>query len=87
MKNINCNGSCSLIAEDGYRGSLDYFSSKYSITIYQNRKLREKLNREITTCCYSNESLVFEIKGDEIFKKAFDFFGSNIKQLSLLDFM
>ena len=87
MKNINCNGGCSLIAEDGYRGSLDYFSSKYSITIYQNRKLREKLNREITTCCYSNESLVFEIKGDEIFKKAFEFFGSNIKQLSLLDFM
>ena len=72
MKNINCNGGCSLIAEDGYRGSLDYFSSKYSITIFQNKKLREKLNREITTCCYSNESLVFEIKGDEIFKKAYE---------------
>jgi hypothetical protein len=45
------------------------------------------LNRNIITTDYDNKSLVFELKGDEVFKKAYELFGSCIKQLSLLDFI
>ena len=42
------------------------------------------LNRNIiTTTEHDNKSLVFELKGDEVFKKAFELFGSSINQLSL----
>ena len=87
MKNINNNGSSSLLASDGYRGTLNYYSNKYGITILQDKKLRMKLNREIIPTDYNDESLVYELKGDEVFKKAYELFGSSIKQLSLLDFM
>lgn len=86
-KNINNNGSSSLLASDGYRGSLNYYSNKYGITILQDKKLRMKLNREIIPTDYNDDSLVYELKGDEVFKKAYELFGSSIKQLSLLDFM
>lgn len=87
IKNINNNGSSSLLASDGYRGSLNYYSNKYGITILQDKKLRMKLNREIIPTDYNDDSLVYELKGDEVFKKAYELFGSSIKQLSLLDFM
>lgn len=86
MKNIDNNGSSSLIASDGYRGSLNYDKNKYGITILQDKKLREELNRKIIPTDYNDDSLVIELKGDEVFKKAFELFGS-VKQVSLLDFM
>lgn len=83
-KNINNNGGSSFSSWDGFSGSLDFDKSKYGLTIVQDKKLREMLNRNIiTTTEHDNKSLVFELKGDEVFKKAFELFGSSINQLSL----
>ena len=86
-KNIENNGSSSFCGYDGYRGSLDFDKNKYGLRIVQKKKLREQLNREIIPTDYNDESLVFDLKGDEVFKKAYELFGSSIKQLSLLDFI
>lgn len=86
-KNIDNNGGSSLCADDGYRGSLCFDKSSYGIEIYHKNSIREKIGREIKPSHNDNESLIFKLKGDEVFKKAFELFSSNTKQLTLLDFL
>ncbi len=86
-KNINNNGGSSLCADDGFSGSLCFDKSSYGIEIYHKNSIREKIGREIKPSHNDNESLIFKLKGDEVFKKAFELFSSNTKQLTLLDFM
>ena len=86
-KNIDNNGGSSLCADDGYRGSLCFDKSSYGIEIYHKNSIREKIGREIKPSHNDNESLIFKLKGDEVFKKAFELFSLNTKQLTLLDFL
>ena len=86
-KNIDNNGSSSFYGYDGFKGNLNFDKNKYGLIIVQKKMLREEINRTIKPAYYDDESLVFEYRGDEVFKKAFELFGFKSKQLSLLDFM
>lgn len=86
-KNIDNNGSGSFRGHDGFKGTLNFDKNKYGLIVVQKKKLREQINRTIKPAYYDDESLVFEYRGDEVFKKAFELFGKNIKQLTLLDFI
>jgi hypothetical protein len=86
-RSIDNNGGSSLCVNDGYRGSLCFDRNSYGLEIFQKNIIRKQLNRDIKPSHNDDESLVFKINGDDIFKKAFELFSSNTKQLTLLDFL
>lgn len=86
-RNIENNGGSSLNANDGFKGSLCFDKSSYGIEILQRNNIREKIGRELKPSHNDYESLVYKLKGDEVFKKAFELFSSNSKQPTLFDFL
>ncbi|MFA6195285.1 MAG: hypothetical protein WC656_01420 [Sulfurimonas sp.] len=84
------NGGGSGYSIDGFRGS--YSKDKDgNINISQNLEQRISLNRDsnLLRCSYREDDVfVFNISGDEIYKKAFDLFKvETIRQTSIFDFL
>lgn len=90
-KNINTTGGGSgAVWLDGFKGHYsDKFSKKGSITITQDAKLRESIGRDITELNRWDEAIIYDLKGDELFKKAFELFNkkASVKQLTLFNLM
>ena len=87
--NYNVTGGGSGYRIDGYSGGYsDKGSKKGSISITQNLELRESLGRECEQLNDYNEVIVYDLKGDALFEKAFEIFNKKVvKQVSLLDLM
>jgi len=87
---LDLNGGGSGYSLDGFYGSYS-LDRKGSITISQDYRARESINRDIDELeIEHNRYIVFHLSGDEIYKKAFELLSKRsdiVVQKSLFDFM